>query len=195
MSRRKHFFGHIVLTLSALALAAASCSNTPKEEGAAATAAAPDTAGTAARGAYLVTAMGCNDCHTPGGLYGKPDFQRTLAGSELGWSGPWGVSYARNLTPDPVTGIGAWTEEQIILTLQTGIRPDGSALLPPMPWPNVAHLNSRDIRSVAKYLKSIMPVNHQVPAAVPPGKKPSTGVIQLPPPGAWDAPAAAATTP
>lgn len=138
--------------------------------------------------------MGCHDCHTPGALFGAPDFQRALAGSEVGWSGPWGVSYARNITPDPVTGIGAWTEDQIVLTLQTGKRPDGTDLLPPMPWPATASMKPRDIRSLAKYLKSIMPVNHSVPASVPPGGKASTPVIAVPAPGAWDAPTARAAS-
>lgn len=190
MSIRNRFIGHAALMLSLLAFAATSCTSTPKEEGAAATAAVADTVATAAHGAYLVTIVGCHDCHTPGALFGAPDFQRALAGSEVGWSGPWGVSYARNITPDPVAGIGAWTEDQIVLTLQTGKRPDGTDLLPPMPWPATASMKPRDIRSVAKYLKSIMPVNHTVPASVPPGGKANTPVITVPAPGAWDAPAA-----
>src|SRR2546428_607543 len=57
-----------------------------------------------ARGAYLVSFAGCDDCHSPGALYGFPDSTRRLSGSELGWQGPWGVSYGRNLTPDQETG-------------------------------------------------------------------------------------------
>ena len=177
------------LALVLAAIAASSCSKTPPSE--VGTTAAADTIATAEHGAYLATAMGCHDCHTPGGLFGKPDFQRALAGSELGWAGPWGVSYGRNLTPDPVTGIGAWTEDQIVLALQTGKRPDGTDILPPMPWPNVAALKPRDIRSLAKYLKSIVPVNHSVPATVPPGQKAKGPVITIPAPPPWDAPAAA----
>lgn len=181
-----------LFTLSLLSLAAASCSKTPSNE----PAAAADTVATAEHGAYLATIMGCGDCHTPGGLYGSPDFQRAYAGSEVGWAGPWGVSYPRNLTPDPETGIGAWTEDQIVLTLQSGRRPDGTGLMPPMPWPNTATLKPRDIRSLAKYLKSLVPVKHQVPDHVLPGQKPTTPVVLLPAPGAWDAPAApAASTP
>ncbi len=197
MSNRNRFIARTALTLSLVALAAASCTSTPKEVGSAATAAGADMVATAEHGAYLATIMGCHDCHTPGALYGAPDFQRALAGSEVGWSGPWGVSYARNITPDPVAGIGAWTEDQIVLTLRTGKRPDGTALLPPMPWPAAASMKERDIRSVAKYLKSIVPVNHTVPASVPPGGKARTPVIAVPAPGAWDSPAAPAvsTTP
>ena len=183
-----------MLTLSVVTLSAASCSKTPSAE---VSATATDTLATAERGAYLATIMGCGDCHTPGGMYGSPDFQRALSGSEVGWGGPWGVSYARNITPDPVTGIGAWTEDQIVLTLQSGRRPDGTGLLPPMPWPTTAALKPRDIRSLAKYLKSIVPVKHEAPKALLPGQKARTPVISLPEPGAWDRPAAApaATTP
>src|SRR5215475_10917946 len=72
-----------------------------------------------ARGKYLVSIVGCGDCHTPGTLYGMPDTTRLLAGSELGWEGPWGLSYPRNLTPDQETGIGTWSEEDIVQTLRT----------------------------------------------------------------------------
>src|SRR5882672_3685542 len=91
-----------LLVLSALFLAAA----TPAPRKPAAT----GKAALVARGLYLTTVMSCNDCHTPGGLFGAPDFWRKLSGSELGWKGPWGTSFARNLTPDTDTGIGYWSE-------------------------------------------------------------------------------------
>ena len=93
-----------VVLASALVLALSALSCTSKQ---------PETPGTASpaamtprqRGEYLSNIMGCNDCHTPGGIYGAPDFERRLSGSELGWQGPWGVSYATNLTPVCVPGI------------------------------------------------------------------------------------------
>jgi len=177
-----------LIALSILAVAVASCTKTPDTSETAAAASA-DTVATAERGAYLVTIAACNDCHTPGSFYGAPDFQRTLSGSELGWTGPWGTSYPRNLTPDMETGIGAWSEDDIIRALQSGVRPDGRALNPPMPWPLYAHFTPRDVRSVAKYLKSLPPVTHRAPDVVPPGQKPKTPVFVLPlPPPAWDAP-------
>ncbi|HEX7125683.1 MAG TPA: c-type cytochrome [Thermodesulfobacteriota bacterium] len=142
------------------------------------------------RGKYLVMIAGCHDCHTPGGLYGAPDMSRALAGSEVGWQGPWGVSYGRNLTPDPETGIGKWSEADIVRTLRTGSRPDRTPLLPPMPWPNVAHMTDADLGAVAAYLKSLPPVKHAVPASVAPGGQPAGAVIPFPPPPAWDAPRA-----
>ena len=84
-----------------------------------------------ARGEYLTTIMGCNDCHTPGTFFGAPDFGRKLSGSELGWVGPWGTTYARNLTPDAETGIGSWSADDIVKTIRTGQRADGTEVLPP----------------------------------------------------------------
>ncbi len=143
-----------------------------------------------ARGQYLVTVQGCGDCHTPGTLYGSPDFGRRLAGSELGWRGPWGVSYPRNLTPDPETGLGKWTEKQIVDAIRTGMRPDGRPLEPPMPWPNLTRLTDEDAYAIAAYLKSLPPVKHRVPDVVPPDQaKDVTGsIMDFPPPSAWDAP-------
>src|SRR5262245_36383887 len=147
-----------------------------------------DPAAKVARGRYLVATAGCGDCHTPGTMYGAPDTTRTLSGSELGWQGPWGVTFPRNLTSDMETGIGKWSEEDIVMALRTGKRPDGSPLLPPMPWPNTARMDDQDVHAVAAYLKSLPAVKHQVPAVVPPGKKASGSIAVIPPPSAWDAP-------
>ena len=140
-----------------------------------------------ARGEYLVTAMGCGDCHTPGTLYGSPDFSRRLSGSELGWKGPWGVTYARNLTPDE-TGLAKWSEKDIVNALRTGMRPDGSVLQPPMPWPNLVRLSDEDAYAVAAYLKSLPAISHKVPDRVAPSQPVAGSVIEFPPPSAWDAP-------
>ena len=130
-----------------------------------------------ARGYYLATITGCNDCHTPGYFYGAPDTTRRLSGSELGWKGPWGVSYARNLTPDPQTGIGAWSEADIVTAIRTGNRPDGSMLLPPMPWPDFAALTDEDATAIAKYLKSLTRVMHQMPCLLYTSPSPRDGLL------------------
>jgi len=140
------------------------------------------------RGQYLTTIMGCNDCHTPGTFYGAPDFNRKLSGSELGWVGPWGTTYARNLTPDLATGIGGWSEDDIVKTLRTGQRADGSIVLPPMPWPMYTNLSDEDAYSIAAYLKSLPAVAHTVPTKLPPGANPAKNDWVLPEPLAWDAP-------
>ena len=175
-------------SLLAIALAVVSCSAKVDTGDGSAVASAADTEATIEHGAYLTTIAGCHDCHTPGFLFGSPDFDRALSGSELGWSGPWGTTYARNLTPDMETGLGSWSEDDIVHALQTGKRPDGSELLPPMPWPDFAHMTPRDVRSVAKYLKSLPPVRHQSPPALPPDQRPGGAVVVLPAPPAWDAP-------
>jgi len=154
--------------------------------------ASPGAADTLARGKYLVTLMGCQDCHTPGTFYGAMDRSRDLSGSEVGWQGGWGVSYPRNLTPDPETGLGRWSRDQIVTALRTGIRPNGTALLPPMPWPNYSSLTDTDAYAIAAYLQSLPPIRHQVPAAVPPGQPVTGAVLVFPPPPAWDAPRTAA---
>ena len=148
----------------------------------------PSEADQVARGYYLATITGCNDCHTPGYFYGAPDTTRRLSGSELGWKGPWGVSYARNLTPEPHTGIGAWSETDIVTAIKTGKRPDGTMLLPPMPWPDFAALTDEDATAIAKYLKTLTPVMHKMPDRVAPGRAVKGSIIELPPPSAWDAP-------
>lgn len=141
-----------------------------------------------ARGRYLTTIAGCNDCHTPGTFYGAPDYDRQLSGSELGWVGPWGVSFPRNLTPDVETGLGRWSEQDIVNALRTGMRPDGSVLQPPMPWPMYASMTDDDAFAVAAYLKSLKPVVHRVPDKVAPGVEFAGAAMRFPPPPAWDAP-------
>src|SRR5438270_5738181 len=94
-----------------------------------------------ARGKYLVTIASCHDCHTPGYFLGKPDMARYLGGSNVGFEMPGlGVFVAPNLTPDPETGLGKWTEAQIVTALRTGKRPDGRELAPIMPWRAFANL-------------------------------------------------------
>jgi mono/diheme cytochrome c family protein len=140
-----------------------------------------------ARGRYLVTLMSCNDCHTPGYFYGAPDTMRRLSGSDLGWVGPWGVVHARNLTPDPETGLGKWTSEQIVHALRTGNTPDGAQLAPIMPWMNYSDiLDEGDAMAIAAYLKSLPPVTHKNQDRIPPGGKLMGATISFPPPPAWD---------
>jgi mono/diheme cytochrome c family protein len=171
-----------VAVAGALAVLAISCAQQPPAESEKPAAMDP-----VARGKYIATITGCNDCHTPGTLYGMPDTTRLLSGSELGWEGPWGVTFPRNLTPDEETGLGTWSEADIIRALRTGVKKDGSAILPPMPWQDFAAMNDEDMRSLVAYLKSIPPVKHKPPAVQPPtGKHMGTRfVLPLPPP-AWD---------
>ena len=140
------------------------------------------------RGEYLTTIMSCVDCHTPGAFWGAPDFSRHLSGSEMGWKGPWGVTYGRNLTPDKATGIGNYTEDDIVKTLRTGVRPNGTGLNPPMSWQNYVHLTDEDAYAIAAYLKSLPPVKHQVPDRLIAGQPVAGSIIEIPPPSDWDGP-------
>jgi hypothetical protein len=147
-----------------------------------------------ARGQYLVQAMGCHDCHTPKkmGPHGpEPDFSRALSGHPedaalppppalpegpwvataawdlTAWSGPWGISYPFNLTPDENTGLGIWTEEMFVRAMRTGRHMGASRpILPPMSWQTLAALDDADLKAVYAYLRSIPPIRNRVPEAV-----------------------------
>jgi len=135
------------------------------------------------RGRYLVMLGGCNDCHTPGYFLGKPDFERALSGSEVGFLIPdLGVFHGRNLTPDVETGIGSWSEDDIVKALRTGERPDGRILAPIMPWKSLAVLTDEDAYAIAAYLKSLPPVKNAVPGPFGPDEKPTGYVMAIKPP-------------
>jgi mono/diheme cytochrome c family protein len=137
----------------------------------------------AARGKYLVTIMGCGDCHTPGYFLGKPDFAHALSGSDVGFEIPGlGTFVAPNLTPDKETGLGNWTDKQIVAAITTGKRPDGRMLAPIMPWRDFAALTSSDAQAVAVYLKSLQPIGHKVPGPFGPTEKPTVFVMKVVPP-------------
>ena len=137
------------------------------------------------RGRYLVTLGGCGDCHTPGYFLGKPDHARALGGSEVGFEIPGvGVFYGPNLTPDKETGLGTWSEADIVKAIQTGVRPDGRGLVPVMPWPALAKLTKSDAEAIAAYLKSLPPVKNRVPGPFGPGQTPTSFVMKIVPPPA-----------
>ncbi len=154
-----------------------------------------------ARGAYLVTVGGCNDCHTPlkmGPKGPEPDMSRMLSGhpeqfivtapaklpsdqwmaasapTNTAHSGPWGVSFTANLTPDQNTGLGIWTEEMFIKALRTGRHMGASReILPPMPWYNYGKMTDEDLKAVYAYLRSIPAVHNRVPDPLPPAGAPT----------------------
>jgi mono/diheme cytochrome c family protein len=136
-----------------------------------------------ARGKYLVTFAGCNDCHTPGYFFGKPDATRFLGGSEVGFEIPGlGVFHGPNLTPDKESGLGNWTAEQIVTAMQTGFRPDGRGLAPIMPWRAFAGMSKSDAQAVAAFLQSVPPVKNKVPGPFGASQKPTSFVMKLVPP-------------
>lgn len=124
-----------------------------------------------ARGKYLAAIMDCGGCHMPGALTGKPDMTRLLAGESIGFEIPGlGIFYPPNLTPDRDTGLGKWSEADIVKAVRTGVRPDGRELAPAMPWRAYAALSDSDARALATYLKSLKPVSNKVPEMVGAGQ-------------------------
>lgn len=150
------------------------------------------------RGQYLVTVTGCHDCHSPKVFTERgpePDPKRLLSGHPAGdalpavppgllgpqawgaltnhhlsaWVGPWGVSFATNLTPDEDTGMGTWDEKMFIQALRTGKHMGtGRPILPPMPWPNMAALTDEDLLAIFAYLRTLPPISNRVPDPIPP---------------------------
>jgi mono/diheme cytochrome c family protein len=138
-----------------------------------------------ARGKYLVTIASCHDCHTPGYFLGKPDMARFLGGSDVGFEIPGlGVFHGPNLTPDKATGLGNWTDAQIVAAIQKGHRPDGRVLAPIMPWHAFANLTKQDVDGIVAYLRSVPAVSHKVPGPFGPNEQPTSFVMKVvPPPG------------
>lgn len=169
----------ISAALYATAVAAAACALSAWQP---ITAAAADQSAVE-RGRYLVNFGGCNDCHTPGYFFGKPDMARQLGGSEVGFEIPGlGVFHGPNLTPDADTGLGSWSEADIVTALQTGVRPDGRELAPIMPWRAFANLTKSDAEAIAAYLKSLPPVSNKVPGPFGPKETPTSFVMRIVPP-------------
>lgn len=149
-----------------------------------------------ARGKYLVSSVGCHDCHTPWKMGPKgPEPDMTLAlsghpesfklppppklgngpwvwtavGTNTAFAGPWGVSFTANLTPDKLTGLGIWTEDTFIKTIRTGKHWGVSRpILPPMPWSVYRNMTDEDLKSVFAYLRTIKPIKNHVPEPLPP---------------------------
>jgi hypothetical protein len=91
------------------------------------------------------------------------------AATGTAWAGPWGTSFTANLTPDPETGLGKWTEQNFIDTIRKARHMGtGRPLLPPMPAAVVANFSDEDLASIFAYLQSLPPIKNHVPAPRPP---------------------------
>jgi cytochrome c553 len=149
------------------------------------------------QGEHLILITGCHDCHSPKkmtetgpvidyslALSGHPskmpppDIDRSeiekkglaVTQSLTSWVGPWGISYAANLTSD-ATGIGNWTEKQFFTAMRKGKYKgleSARSLLPPMPWEMYANMTDEELRAIFAYLKSTKPIKNVVPSAQPP---------------------------
>jgi mono/diheme cytochrome c family protein len=132
------------------------------------------------RGEYLVTLASCSDCHTPGSLLGKPDMSKFLGGSDVGFVVPeLGYFWGPNLTPDKDTGLGNWSEAQILTALRTGTRPDGRKLAPMMPWMAYAKLADDDAKAIVAYLKSLPPISNKAPGPLGASETPTAAYQQI----------------
>lgn len=151
-----------------------------------------------ARGKYLASFGDCMACHTPwkmGANGPEPDMARMFSGHPketklpppdlkpgpwdaatagmTAWAGPWGISYAANITPDTNTGIGIWTEEMFINAMRTGKHMGaGRPILPPMPWQASANLTDDDLKALFAFLRSVPPIVNHVPEPLNPDGKP-----------------------
>lgn len=138
-----------------------------------ATAAAQEAAALLERGDYLMNSIvACGNCHSPRDENGEFIEGMELAGGFV-IEEPAFRAYAPNITPDEETGIGSWTDEEIIRAVREGIRPDGQVLGPPMGFPFYRGISDQDMRAIVAYLRSVPAVHNEVPR--------STYNIPLPP--------------
>jgi hypothetical protein len=182
---RRHLF-RITVVAGALSLAALAASAKTKDK------AKESKEDPVARGRYLVSFAGCNDCHTPW-VFNKelgmpvPDHTRFLSGHPAGapeptakldprtdmafigatftaFKLPFGTVYSANLTPDKETGIGNWTEQMFVDVFHKGTHmgADGRPVLPPMPWQEYRNMTDDDLKAVFAFLKTIPAVHNPI---------------------------------
>ncbi len=155
------------------------------------------------KGKALVIEYGCNVCHTPKietvmglipdpdkllsghpegdkelpnipeGLLGDNKWAGVYSKSLTAWAGPWGISFAANLTPDKKTGIGNWSKQNFISTIRLGIHTTSLAreLSPAMPWRHISTMSDEQLGAVYSYLMSLKPIKNKVPEHIEPKKK------------------------
>ncbi|MEM0519226.1 diheme cytochrome c-553 [Aequorivita flava] len=150
------------------------------------------------RGELLISAVGCHDCHSPKKMTDRgpilhpdlllsghpadeaiPNYDLETAKNFVLFTpgltasvGPWGTSFAANITPDD-TGIGGWTEKEFLTSIKHGKykgMENGRNLLPPMPWQTISQLPESDLKAMFAYLQTIKPVKNLVPPPIPPKK-------------------------
>jgi hypothetical protein len=188
--RKVRFVSVFLVVVFAVVLIQAGCSNSNEEK-------VPTKEERIEKGKMLVELGGCNDCHSPKVMTAMgpvPDTTRLLSGhpqdepvanvdpamlkskmwmhatmDATAWIGPWGVSYTANLTPDPETGLGNWTEDLFIKALRTGKHMGiGRPILPPMPWPGIGKSSDEDLKDIFAYLHSLPAIHNKVPDPIPP---------------------------
>ncbi len=135
-----------------------------------------------ARGTYLMEGIvACGNCHTPKTPDAVPREELKFAGGFV-IEEPGFRAYAPNITPDEETGIGTWTDEEIIVAIRDGLRPDGTLLGPPMPSPFYRKMSDTDARALVAYLRNLEPIRNVVPKTeyhipLPPAYGPPIGEV------------------
>jgi hypothetical protein len=120
----------------------------------------------AERGRYIVLTHDCNGCHTPGD--NGPNYSKYLAGGAKHILPGFGTAYSRNLTPDVETGLGRYTDDEILAVLRSGVMHDGRLINNRvMPWATWSNWTEEDQRAVVVYLRHLKPVHNRVPAFAP----------------------------
>ena len=125
------------------------------------------------RGKYLMSSIvACGNCHTPKGPSGRAIADKEMAGGEV-FDAPIFHAIAPNITQDKETGIGNWTDDQIVDAIRNGKRPDGTIIGPPMAIPFYRGMADSDVRAIVAYLRTVKPISNKV--------EKSTYKIPLPP--------------
>jgi len=121
------------------------------------------------RGEYLVIHVaGCIDCHSTRDLtkFSGPVVPGTEGGGGFVFNEKFGLPgtlYGRNITPDPETGIGTWTDDEILRAMTQGINKNGDTLFPIMPYPHFNHMAKDDLMSIIAYIRTLKPIKNKVP--------------------------------
>ncbi len=140
------------------------------------------------RGRYLVEGpAACGNCHTPKGPDGMPIPGRNLAGNQVVENSPAFKAVGANLTPDTETGIGTWSDAQIIRAIREGLLPDGSLIGPPMPIGLYRHMSDADVTAIVAYLRTVPAVSNKAEKSVwhiplPPNYGPPVAHVSAPDP-------------
>ena len=116
------------------------------------------------QGEYIAQITGCAFCHSPFRDDNTMIDDFKFAGGQRFDVVPFGTFVSYNLTSDKETGLGGWTDDQIKAFVTSGVRRDGSRMIPfPMPWPNFANLTPQDLNALVAFLRSLPPVSNRIP--------------------------------
>jgi mono/diheme cytochrome c family protein len=148
---RRLLLGLIVLGVAGVA---AYCWLTAPSQAVAIAAHTPDLA----NGQEMFNAGGCSSCHA---VPNQPD--RLRLGGGLPITSPFGTFYAPNISPDPVDGIGRWSEADFVHAVTRGVSPDGQHYFPAFPYTSYAHAKVEDVQDLFGYLKTLAPVPGRAP--------------------------------